>query len=56
VQSVDRYTVFRRQQPSNPNAITGGPAVNEPAMTDAQGNIIPFNSANVYQAARDAGL
>ncbi|CAI0651663.1 hypothetical protein COL26b_003980 [Colletotrichum chrysophilum] len=30
--------------------------VNEAAMTDANGNIVPFNSAGVYQANKAAGL
>ncbi|GKT55613.1 hypothetical protein ColTof4_14129 [Colletotrichum tofieldiae] len=30
--------------------------VNEAAMTDANGNIVPFNTAGVYQANKEAGL
>ncbi|KAL0939513.1 uncharacterized protein CTRU02_206123 [Colletotrichum truncatum] len=33
-----------------------GVAVNEAAMTDANGNIIPFSSTGVYQANKEAGL
>lgn len=46
----------RQQPPSNPNAITTGPAVNQPAMTDRNGNVISFDSAKVYLAAKEAGL
>lgn len=30
--------------------------VNEAAMTDANGNIVPFNAAGVYQANKEAGI
>lgn len=30
--------------------------VNEAAMTDADGNIVPFNAASVYQANKAAGI
>ncbi|PKS07132.1 hypothetical protein jhhlp_005732 [Lomentospora prolificans] len=46
----------RQQAPTNPNAITSGPAVNQPAMTDRNGNVINFDSNKVYLAAKEAGL
>ncbi|SPO01381.1 uncharacterized protein DNG_04057 [Cephalotrichum gorgonifer] len=45
-----------RQAPANPAAIQGGPTVQEAAMTDRSGNIVPFDSKNVYLAGVDAGL
>ncbi|KAF6801048.1 hypothetical protein CSOJ01_12050 [Colletotrichum sojae] len=33
-----------------------GVPVNEAAMTDANGNIVPFNTAGVYQANKEAGI
>ncbi|KAK1713324.1 hypothetical protein CaCOL14_002241 [Colletotrichum acutatum] len=30
--------------------------VEEAAMTDANGNIVPFNTAGVYQANKEAGI
>ncbi|WYZ34286.1 hypothetical protein EsH8_I_000562 [Colletotrichum jinshuiense] len=30
--------------------------VNEAAMTDANGNIVPFSTAGVYQANKEAGI
>ncbi|KAJ0165328.1 hypothetical protein CTA2_11611 [Colletotrichum tanaceti] len=40
----------KRQAP--PSAVP----VNEAAMTDASGKIVPFNTAGVYQANKEAGL
>lgn len=46
----------QQQQPTNPNAITTGPAVNQPAMTDRNGNVVNFETSKVYLAAKEAGL
>ncbi|KAF6810527.1 hypothetical protein CMUS01_13451 [Colletotrichum musicola] len=35
---------------------SAGVPVNEAAMTDANGNIVPFNTAGVYQANKEAGI
>ncbi|KAL2107652.1 hypothetical protein VUR80DRAFT_4961 [Thermomyces stellatus] len=37
-------------------AAGGQPTVQQPAMTDQNGNVVNFDSANVYLAGQDAGL
>ncbi|GKT48490.1 uncharacterized protein ColSpa_08671 [Colletotrichum spaethianum] len=38
------------------DAVANSVPVDGSAMTDANGNIVPFNSAGVYQANKEAGL
>ena len=43
-------------QPRQANAIQGGVPVSEAAMTDRNGNVIPFKSSDVYQDSLEKGL
>jgi hypothetical protein len=49
--------VFKRQQQAPPaGAVRSGPAVNEPSMTDRQGNVIAFDPNNLYLPFKEAGI
>ncbi|CAK7229899.1 hypothetical protein SCUCBS95973_007386 [Sporothrix curviconia] len=48
----EEHQAFIRRQANVQNAVSA----NTPAMTDEQGNVVPFDAANVYMAGQAAGL